>query len=89
MSDRIKPGDIVQHFKREALTDAELDANKYLYRVLDFAEHTETGEMLVVYMALYGDFRTYARPYDMFMGEVDHEKYPDVRQKYRFEAFTL
>ena len=89
MSGRIRRGDIVQHFKRELLTEDERKTNKYLYKVLDFAEHTETGEILVVYAALHGDFRTYARPYDMFMSEVDREKYPDIRQKYRFESIRI
>jgi len=81
----ILPGDIVQHFKRETLSAEERAANKYLYKVLALAEHTETREMMVVYEALYGDFRTYVRPMEMFLSEVDHEKYPDIKQKYRFE----
>ena len=75
------PGTIVRHFKREM----ESEGNMYLYKIIGVAHHSETNENLMVYQALYGDFRLYARPYDMFMGEVDREKYPEIRQTFRFE----
>lgn len=79
-------GDIVQHFKREWVS---ADTSEYLYKVLAFARHTETGERLVIYQALYAPFKVCARPYAMFMSEVDREKYPDIRQKYRFEKVKV
>ena len=82
---RLYPGDMVQHFKREFLSPEERSTNKYLYKIIGEAEHTETGERLMVYMALYDEFRLFARPIEMFMGETDKEKYPEVKQKYRFE----
>lgn len=78
----IRVGDIVRHFKREWVS---ADTSEYLYKVLAFAWHTETGERLVIYQALYAPFKICARPYAMFMSEVDREKYPDIRQHYRFE----
>ena len=79
-------GDIVRHFKREWVSP---DTSEYLYKVLAFAQHTETGEQLVIYQALYAPFKVCARPYAMFMSEVDWEKYPDIRQKYRFEKVQV
>lgn len=74
-----KVGDIVQHFKHE-LTG---DPNSYRYEILAFATHSETGEELVVYKSLNPPYYVCARPLDMFVSEVDHEKYPDVTQRYR------
>lgn len=76
------PGDIVRNFKRETVTDG---SQRYLYRILAFARHTETEEPLVVYQALYPPFGTWARPADMFLSEVDHAKYPTIQARWRFE----
>ena len=78
----IQVGDIVQHFKRQWV---DHNTSEYLYKVLAVAQHTENGEKLVIYQALYAPFKTCARPYAMFMSETDHEKYPEAKQKYRFE----
>lgn len=68
-----KPQELYRHFKGN------------IYQIRCLARHTETREMMVVYQAMYDTFEIYVRPLSMFMEEVDHVKYPDVRQRYRFE----
>lgn len=83
--DRLNPGMVVKHFKREMV---ELKTGEeYLYLILSFAEHTETKEKLVIYTAIHDMSKVYARPYDMFMSKVDKKKYPQIQQKYRFEEY--
>ena len=58
-----------------------------LYIVEDIAKDCETLEDIVVYRALYDDKQLWVRKYSDFVSEVDHKKYPDVKQKWRFELY--
>lgn len=86
MERRMSEGDIVKHFKRGGLTEEQKQTNQYLYKIIALdVKHTETGEKFAVYQALYGNKEIFARPMDMFFSEVDREKYPEAKQKYRLE----
>lgn len=93
---RFKSGDIVQHFKRNMMSEQELKDNPtaYLYEIIGYGKHTETKEEYVIYKTLYslrdihcGDI--YIRPKDMFESLTDTEKYPDATQLHRFERVVL
>lgn len=71
--DRLKINGVYRHFKGD------------YYLLTDVATHSETKEKYVVYRGLYGNNELYIRPFDMFFSEVDKEKYPEVKQQYRFE----
>lgn len=81
------PGGRAKHFKRDLISAEQLERepNMYLYEIVGTAEHTETGKKLIIYRPLYGGGGLYARPAEMFISPVDRGKYPEAKQKFRFE----
>lgn len=71
------PGDFYRHFKGK------------IYQIRELAKHSETGEDMVVYQGMYPPFQVWVRPLSMFLDSVDHEKYPECRQQYRFEEVVF
>lgn len=93
MSELFREGDIIRHFKRDMVSDEAKAQNMYLYKVLAIGMHTETGERMLIYQALYYPFGIFVRPLEMATEEVDIDKYPFLRgiknrQKHRLEKCT-
>ena len=93
MPELFREGDIIRHFKRDMVSDEAKAQNMYLYKVLAIGMHTETGERMLIYQALYYPFGIFVRPLEMATEEVDIDKYPFLRgiknrQKHRLEKCT-
>lgn len=73
MRNNPKPYEIYEHFK----------GNRY--QIITLAQHSETEEDMVVYQALYGEYKMYVRPLSQFMGMIDEKKYPEKKGQYRFQ----
>lgn len=71
-----RPGELYRHYTGE------------IYQILTVAKHSETGEQLVVLQAMYGTFESYASPLSQFISEVDHQKYPRIKQQYWFSRIN-
>ena len=85
----------LKHFKRETL-DVPNNDTKYIYKLLSVSTHSETKALLVNYEAMYEDeskgiklFHICSRPIEMFISRVDTNKYPNIKQKYRFEIISI
>ena len=83
---RFKVGDIVRHFKFEECYPSKQSQNWYTYIIEGFATDTETLQTMVVYRALYDEFKLWVRPLSDFDSPVDKERFPHVKQKMKYEV---
>jgi hypothetical protein len=72
-----RPQEVYRHFKGNT------------YQIITIARHSESGEKMVVYQQLYSPYEVYVRPLEMFMSKIDTNKYPNEKQKYRFEKIDV
>lgn len=79
-------GSIVRYFKRDILSKEQKANNGYLYKIITFGTNNQTGELMVVFMGLYGSFSTFIEPIDIFSARVNKQEYPDIQQEYRYEV---
>lgn len=84
--DKVVPGQIIRHFKRDLCNDDYRNKNWYLYKIIAIGKDANTRVDVVIYQALYDDFQVYVRPLEELFDEVDTTIYPRATQKHRFEV---
>ena len=88
MDERMNSQSAAEHYKKMMVGKRYKHFKGTIYIVTDIAVHSETAELMVIYKSFDNPGLVWARPMTMFLSEVDHEKYPDVKQTFRFEPLS-
>lgn len=85
---RMRSQEVAQEYKEKMVGKRYIHFKGGIYIVTDIAVHSESASLMVIYKSFDKPSLTWARPLSMFLSEVDRNKYPNVKQEYRFEQLT-